>query len=445
MGRGEARSRVLDAEHIVNDAPIGTLHILVTALCTAAIFVDGFNVQVMGYIMPALVKAFDIPPGLVGAVISSGLVGTLVGFALLAPHARRVGYRRMMILGTLAFGLLTLATTQARSVNMLMGLRFLTGIGLGAVLPCAQTMIGEMCPRRVRSTFMVVGATGVTLGSLFAGVVAATSIRSIGWQGVLWVGGGSSLLVAVALAVGLPQTLDFLINEKRDPIAARALARRLVPGIADGNFTITASSSALRGTIRQLFANGLAASTLLLWSAYVINLLVYSFMQSWMTLLIVGSGHTQPVAITATSVLVAGGILSAFVFGPLMDRVSPYRVLAIAFLFGGGVVTLLGLLLSSSIAIIFGSAFVVGFTVLGIQKGLNALVIYHYPLAIRPLGLSWALGVGRIGQIAGPLIAGGLIGLGIKPAVLFILAGLLMILGTLAMRTMAGLKPEPAT
>ena len=146
-------------------------------------------------------------------------------------------------------------------------------------------------------------------------------------------------------------------------------------------------------------------------------------------------------AITATSVLVAGGIFSVFVFGPLMDRVSPYRVLATAFIFGAGRVGLLGLLLSSSIPIIFASAFVVGFTVLGIQKGLNALVVYYYPLALRPAGLSWALGVGRIGQIAGPLIAGGLIGLGIRPAVLFILAGLLMILGMFAMRTMSGLKP----
>jgi AAHS family 4-hydroxybenzoate transporter-like MFS transporter len=347
----------------------------------------------------------------------------------------------MMIVGTVAFGLFTLATTQARSTDALMVLRFLTGIGLGVVLPCAQTMIAETCPRRLRSTFMVVGATGVTLGSLFAGVVAATFIRLIGWQGVFWVGGGASVLVALALAVALPETLDFLINQKRDHVAARALARRLVPGIADGDVTITATPSVLRGTIRQLFVGGLAIGTLLLWSGYVINLLVYSFMQSWMTLLIVGSGHTQSVAISATSVLVAGGILSAFVFGPLMDRVSPYRVLAMAFVVGGGVVALLGLLLSSSISIIFGSAFVVGFAVLGIQKGLNALAIYYYPLALRPAGLSWALGVGRIGQIAGPLIAGGLLGLGYKPAVLFVLAGLLMILGMLAMRTMSSVTP----
>ncbi len=444
MSQGEGRSRVLDAEHIVNDAPIGSLHILVTALCTAAIFVDGFNVQVMGYIMPALIKAFHIPRDLVGTVISSGLVGTLVGFGLLAPHARRVGYRRMMIIGTIVFGLLTLTTTQARSTNALMALRFLTGIGLGVVLPCAQTMIAEMCPRRVRSTFMVVGGTGVTLGSLFAGTVAATSLHSFGWQGVLWVGGGLSLLVAVVLAAALPETLDFLINRRRDHVAARALAHRLVPGIADGDVTITAAPSVLRGMFRQLFGPGLAVGTLMLWSLFVINLLVYSFMQGWMTLLIVGSGHTQPVAITATSVLVAGGIFSVFVFGPLMDRVSPYRVLAAAFAFGAGAVGLLGLLLSSSIPIIFASAFVVGFTVLGIQKGLNALAIYYYPLALRPAGLSWALGVGRLGQIAGPLIAGGLIGVGVRPAVLFVLAGLLMIVGMLAIQTMSSLKPRLA-
>ena len=123
MSKGEGRSRVLDAAHIVNDAPIGRVLILVTALCTAVIFVDGFNVQVMGYIMPALIKAFHIPRDLVGAVISSGLVGTLVGFGLLAPHARRVGYRRMMITGTIAFGLLTMASTQAHSTTTLIVLR----------------------------------------------------------------------------------------------------------------------------------------------------------------------------------------------------------------------------------------------------------------------------------------------------------------------------------
>ena len=430
-------TRQVDAERLIDESPISRFQILVGILCTAVIFVDGFNNQVIGYILPALAKDWHLSKATLGTVAASSQLGTFLGLILVAPLSTKWGYRKLMIVGTAAFGLITIIAASAGSIEALIGLRFLTGIGLGAVLPNAQTMNGEFFPRRKRSTMVLLGGCGVTIGSLAAGAVAGFLLHRVGWRGVLVIGGSLSVLVAGILVFLLPDSLDYLVTRKRDQGAARALARRIARAFPEDDGVVVTTAMARRsGSLLDLFRGGYAVGTIGIWVAYACNHAVHGFMQNWMAVIIVDSGHTQSIAIAATSVMVAGGLFSVLVFGPLMDRFLPYKVVGAGYVAGAGLVALLGSLLSHAIWLIMLTAFVAGFVVSGIQKCLNALAVYYYPAAIRPTGLSWGIGSARIGQTSAPLLAGALLQTQWQPSSLFYLAAIPMLVGAGAMIVM---------
>jgi len=409
-----------DTEEIVDAAPVGKFQILIWFLGTSVIFIDGFNIQVMGYLMPKLVQTWHISHALIGPIASSGLLGVFTGYLILSPFAGRIGHRRMMIWCTLLVAFGTLATTLATDAYSMMALRYLTGIALGASNPSAVLIISDFAPRRVRSTFVTAGIVGVSLGSMAAGLVAVAVLHRFGWQGVLWVGGLVPLVLTVVLAALTPNTFDYLINRKHDQQTVLKLVKRLNPTahFSEGTqfFTGTKLQSA---SVSELFTRSRVVGTIGIWISFSANLLVYYFIQSWLTQLVVQYGHSQQVAVTATTVLMLGGVTSFLLIGPLMDRFSPYKVLGFYFLVSGGTVALLGSLLSGSVALIMAAAFLVGLSVSGLQKGMNAVSVFYYPTALRATGLGWGLGIGRLGAVVGPTLAGILMEAHLSTPVLF--------------------------
>lgn len=422
---------VVDVQDLLDSGGLGALQLVAIALATGVIFADGFNTQVIAYITPQLAKAWSIPQAMLGPIFSSALAGVLVGYLLLSPWSAAIGHRRVLIISTAVFGSLTLATTLAGNADALMVLRFLTGIALGAAMPSAVTTIAEFSPQRRRASCVIVGNCGVTLGSIFAGAISALFLSRYGWRAVLGVGGAVPLMLSFALWLLLPDSLQSLAQGP-DRKAALELARRLGLSLP-GNVVLACRADARASGVVALFRAGRALGTLAIWLSFACNLLVYFFVQSWLTMIIVQSGHSQEVAVTATTVMVSGGILSIFAFGPLMDKLSPYKVMGWVFVIAGVTVALLGNLLSGPVPLIMASAFCVGFLVLGVQKSLNAVAVYYYPPALCSTGLGWGLGIGRFGAVAGPTVAGLLMEQGWQPATLFYWASLPMLLGAGAM------------
>jgi len=427
-----------DVDELIDDSPIGKLQILVLLLGTMVIFVDGFNIQVMGYIAPQLAKAWHLPNELLGPIFSSGLFGVFGGYLFLAPISGRVGHRLMIIACTAIVGMLTLLTTLVHDAYALMALRFITGLALGATNPSAVSIIADFCPKHRRSTFVVIGICGVSLGSMVAGLAAAMLMASYGWEAVLIIGGALPLVLAAILIIALPDSLEYLVKKKGGSAPETlALARRIAPNrtfIAGTKFSFSQKAS---GAVTQIFVEGRLSGTLAIWIGFTANLLVYYFVQSWLTTLIIAAGHTQQVAVSATTMLAAGGVLSIFAVGPLMDKYQPFKVIGFFFVVGSTCVALLGSLLAASVPIVLVASFLAGFTVLGVQKGMNAVAVHFYPTPLRSTGLGWGLGIGRLGAVAGPLVAGILMQGGQASATLFYFAAISMLAGATAMFFMA--------
>jgi AAHS family 4-hydroxybenzoate transporter-like MFS transporter len=429
----------VDTDALIDASRVGRTQMVVGILSGAALLVEGFDTSVIGYIAPQLTRAWHVPPATLGTILTADMVGLLLGYLFVSPLAARYGHKRMVVLCTAAFGAATFLTITSTNVAMLIGFRFLTGIGVGGAMPSAVALTGEYFPQRMRSTSIMLVYIGYSFGQIAAGMVANSLLDRFGWQAVLAFGGAATLILSAVFWFALPESLEYLINRGKDPARAARILARLAPAAAITPATrLTAGGEDRRKvTVGQLLESGRALGTSLIWVGMFMNLGIYFFLQKWLTQLLVNVGLPQSTAITATTLGLAGGILAPFIVGPLMDRYGPYRVVASLFALGAvSAVAMAQALTSPATYTIVAVSLFVGFCLSGGQKANNALSVYFYPTALRGTGLAWSLGIGRIGGAIGPFLAGLLLTAGWTPAELFLAAAGPMLIGAIAIAVM---------
>ena len=190
-------------------------------LCALCVVMDGFDVQAMGYVAPAIMYDWCVSKASVGRVFGAGLFGMLVCSLTLSVFAVRVGLRQVLIGATLFFSLCMLATAWATSVSELLALRFITGLGLGAIMPNAMALAGEHSPARTRVTMMMRVSVGFTVGAVLGGLISSALIPRWGWQSVFYIGGVVPLVIAALMFRYLPE------SHALDGDTRRASARQL--------------------------------------------------------------------------------------------------------------------------------------------------------------------------------------------------------------------------
>jgi MFS transporter, AAHS family, 4-hydroxybenzoate transporter len=341
-----------------------SLELRVAILCGLVVLLDGLDTQVIGYLGPALAKEWRIPAAELGPVFSAGLVGLMGGLLTLGPLADVWGRKRTILISVLLFGAFTLLTAQARGVTDLMLYRIAAGIGLGGAMPNALALTGEYSAPHRRATVTVAMFCGFSLGSVLGGGLSAALIAEHGWRFIFVIGGIVPLVLLPLLAWKLPES-EQLLTQERVPVA-------------------------------RLFDGAHRVGTPLLWVVFFMNLFEFFFLQSWMPTILTSSGMAQPQAILVTTLISVGGIVAGILSGPLMDRLGPYRVLAVLYAGGAVFVALVGAV-STSLPVVSAATFAAGFCVSGAQKSVNALAVLFYPPTIRSTGVGWALGIGRGG------------------------------------------------
>jgi len=414
------RDAGIDVSDWIDRQPVGAFQIRVLLLCAAVVFMDGFDAQAIGYVAPSLAKGWALKPGALGPVFGAGLAGLMIGALLLGPVADRVGRKPVIVGSTLFFGLCSLATPAAADLDTLFWIRFVTGLGLGGAMPNAIALTSEFSPQRSRATMITVMFCGFSLGSALGGVLAARLIPAFGWQVVFYLGGLLPLLLVPVLLVSLPESAR-LLALRREPAAAAgvvALLRRISPAaaafdpartrfVASHEDNAAGSGGARVGfPIAQLFRNGRAGATLLLWVMFFMNLLELYFLANWLPTVINAAGIPETLAIVTTALFQVGGIVGTLTLGRLIDRWGPYGVLTASYALGGVFTVLIGMAAASSVWLVMAATFGAGLCIVGAQISANAFAAGYYPTRIRSTGVGWALGIGRIGSIVGPVLGG---------------------------------------
>jgi MFS transporter, AAHS family, 4-hydroxybenzoate transporter len=418
-----------DVPTFINSRRVGAVQYGIIILCGLVMFLDGFDTQAISYMVPLMAKEWGLSREVLGPIFSSALAGLMVGYLVLSPLSDRFGHRRLIMISTVAFALLTLITVLAAGVTELIALRFTTGIALGAAIPSAVALTTEYSPKRLRATFVLAIYCGFSLGFVAAGAMAAWIIPLHGWRALLWMGAIAPLTLAVFVFIFLPESLDFLVRARAEPERIWRVVRRFDTTLPDrGPRAFTTEAEAKRSAVGSLFQSGRTLGTLLLWLVFVLNLAEFYALQSWLPTILTGLGHSLNTVALATSLTTVGGIVAAFVIGPAMDRLGPYGSLAAVYFAGVLFVGLLGHAVSAPSWALLTAAFCAGFCISGAQKSVIALAAIFYPTPIRSTGVGWALGIGRLGGIGGPLLVGALLACQLSVANLFYAAAVPMLL-----------------
>lgn len=432
------KPKVIDVQDVINAHPLSGMQRWVIGLCFLVVAIDGFDTAAIGFIAPALRAQWGVTPVQLAPLFGAGLFGLMVGAFIFGPLADKFGRKSVLIATTVFFGLATLASALAASVEALVALRFVTGLGLGGAMPAAITLTSEFCPEQRRSSLVTIMFCGFTIGSAFAGLAASRVVAAYGWQGLLVLGGLMPLALAIALVLVLPESIRYLVLKHAAPDKIRALLQRVIGDELPDDATFIGAAKPSGSPALDLFRNGLASGTLLIWVTFFMSLLVFYLLSSWLPLLITTAGFSMADASLMAATLAAGGTIGAIVIGRFMDRFDPHRVLAIAYIIAGGFVILLGATVGTP-SLLVASIFGAGFGVAGAQVGVNALAAAYYPTAIRATGVSWANAVGRTGSVLGSMVGGFLLSLGWDLTTVFSVAAGPLFIATAAMLIKASL------
>jgi MFS transporter, AAHS family, 4-hydroxybenzoate transporter len=406
-------------EAALENQRIGGLQIRVAALCALVQICDGYDINSIGVSVPSLTHAWNLPgPAFTQAFLWSS-IGIMVGALSAGPIGDRIGRKPLLLASLTIFGLASLLSAFAGSLLVLSILRFFTGMGIGGAFPGAATLSGDYAPKRFRATMIMATFTGAPIGGFLCGQLAAVLLPTFGWPSVFLIGGVVPLLMVIALALWLPESPRFLAAKGRLSSREAALLRRL--DIMPGQGATQGLDLAQGNPISMLFGKGYARQTVLLWVIFFCSLMNLFLFVYWLPEVLHLTGMTPAEAARTTSFRELGAIFAVLYLGLLIDRFGAER--ALAWHYAAGIVFIGAIALVAMpyllLAIVI---FFSGMTIIGSQTGANGACGKLYPARMRTSGLGWALGIGRLGGIAAPVLGGYLLSLGMPPPQIFLSA-----------------------
>lgn len=427
-----------DLRAALDQGPMNRFQWTAIGICILLNMIDGFDVLVMAFTAASVSAEWGLNGAQVGLLLSAGLFGMAAGSLFIAPRADRFGRRPLILFCLLLCGTGMLLSAFVQSPTQLALLRGFTGLGIGGILASSNVIAAEYANRRWRPLAVSLQSTGYALGATFGGLLAVWLIGHWGWRSVFLAGGVVSLAAIPLVLAGLPESLDFLLARRPANALARvnALAARLDLGQLD-----ELPAARVRGAggvaALQLLAPALRRSTLLIWLLFFLAMFGFYFIMSWTPKLLTAAGLTAQQGITGGVLLSFGGIFGAALVGALSARVPLPRVLQ-GFMLVTAVLLVLFLGSASSLAAALGLGLLIGVFVNGCIAGLYALSPQVYPADVRATGVGWAIGVGRLGAILSPTVAGLLLDGGWQPLHLY---GVFAVVFVAAALVLLGLRP----
>jgi len=402
--------RQIDVHQLSDKAAFNGFHRLVLLSCALVIIFDGYDLAVVGIALPSIMKSMAVDATSAGFMVSAALFGMMFGNILFGTLADRIGRRKVVVICIALFSVFTAAAGLTNEPITFSAMRFIAGVGIGGVMPNVVAQMTEYSPLRIRSTLTTLMYSGYSVGGVLAALLGKGMIESYGWQSVFIAAGVPVILIPLILKA-FPESMPFLIKKGRiDEL--KDIVSRIEPSYQPKPtdvFALPSEDKADNAPIRHLFQEGRGFSTVMFWIAFLMCLFMVYGLSSWLTKLMASAGYGLGSALTFVLVLNFGAIVGAIGGGWLADRFHIKYVLASMYLLAAVSITLLGFKAPTEILLVLVG--LAGASTIGTQIVSLAYAGQFYPMAVRGTGIGWALGVGRIGAIAAPIVIGVLVGM----------------------------------
>jgi len=401
-GRADGAVNVQD---FLNEHRFSPYQWLIFGLCFLIVLLDGFDTAAIGFIAPSLVQDWGVTRPALAPVLSAALFGLAAGAMAAGPLSDRVGRKLVLALSVLLFGAACAWSAFAGGVTELAILRFVTGLGLGAAMPNAVTLMSEFCPDRKRALLTNAMFCGFPLGAALGGFLAAWMIPLWGWRSVLLLGGLAPLLAGLLIILLLPESVRFLVARGAGHERICAILRHVSPSADAAPAFVTreaAPADHAGGGMHVILSRPYVVGTLMLWLTYFMGLVIFYALVNWMPLLLRDAGLSAKDATLVSALFPLGGV-GAVLAGWLMDRYNANAVIATCFALTAAAIFAIGQSahdLGLLMAVVLGA----GLAMNTAQASLPALAAAFYPTRGRATGVAWMMGIGRLGGIAGSFL-----------------------------------------
>lgn len=439
----------------IEESPLGRRQIGIIAICTALYMIDGFDVLVMAFSATHVVEEWSLNGLQLGYLLSAALVGMAVGSIFVSGIADTIGRQKTLVIGVCVVALGMLAAVFAPSYEVLLAVRFVTGLAIGTLQATINVLASEFSNAKRRSTALAIVSIGQPIGGVLGGIITAILISAYGWRSAFLFGAVVTLIMIPLVMRVLPESVDYLLA--RRPPNALARVNRTLRSIGQPAVDMlpdaVASGAAKRSRFADVLTGHNARRTILLSLAYFVLMASFYFANSWTPRLITASGFTAENGITAGVLFSVGAIIGAVMLGVFGSRFPMRKVLAVFFLIGAATFVVFANSTTGSLGLALFAAALVGFGSNAPIAGMLAISPTYYTSEVRGTALGLVIGMGRVGAIVSPTLAGKLIDGGWAPGDLYFLFVIPMALGALVisllgqpvLRGPAEKKPEPVS
>jgi AAHS family 4-hydroxybenzoate transporter-like MFS transporter len=431
------------AEHYIDKDSFTGFQILAITLCALINIFDGFDALAIAYTAPAISTEWSLSPGTLGIVFGAGYLGMAIGAMTLGPLSDRIGRRKMILFSLAALTLTMGLTATAGSIPALLSYRFGSGLAIGAMLASITATTAEYSPDSRRNFMISIVQGTYAIGATLGGLLSAYLIEDYGWRYVFGIGAALNGGMFVLMYFLLPESLAWLFNQRgknglqKANIIITKLGRTKITAWPD---RVTQENGA--GGVQALLQNDMRKWSLLLWLATFSAMFGIYFLMSWIPKIVVDAGVSLEKAIWVGMSINAGGLVGILWLG-YRSAVSGLRFMITAFMgMAGGLMIVFGFL-GNEVPALMVVAVAMGFFGQAGFIGLYAVAARLYPTRVRATGIGWAIGLGRVGAIMGPSIAGLLIGLGWDRPDYFMVLSLPFFIGAIAIWLLKARQLEP--
>ena len=421
-----------DLNEFIDNGPVTSQQILVVALCFIFNMLDGFDITAMAVVASPVASELNLTPDLLGWIFSFALAGMMVGAVALAPIADIIGRRALIILSLTLVGVSIILTARADSLTPFIILRFISGMGAGALLASQASLAAEYSPNKYRALSVAIVTAGYPTGAMMTSVVAGFILPEYGWRGMFMFGGVITIgMVAVAWLM-IPESLKYLF-EKRPSNALNKinniLSKIKVPAMEELPEVVEVSKkkTSLLGNMRMLLSPAFRRLSLTLWTSFFCAFGTLYFLMSWIPKLMENAGYDMAAGRNAFFLFNLGGVIGIYLLGYLSVKWKLTNLIFYLSL-ASAISMIIFALAPNQLNTLLFMIVIIGILQQSAFTGLYGVAAKAYPTEIRSTGVGWAIGLGRTGAVVGPAVAGYLILAGYDMSANFIFFAMPMIL-----------------
>ena len=403
---------------VIDNGEVSALQLLVVGMCMFFNMLDGFDITAMAVVASAVSIELQLTADKLGWIFSFALAGMMCGAMFLAPVSDIIGRRKLIILAMAIIGVSILFTATATTLIEFIVLRFISGLGAGAMLASQAALSAEYSSDKYRAFSVAAVTSGYPLGAMMTSVVAGVIVPEYGWRSMFWFGGVLTLgMIVVAWAL-IPESLKYLFDRRPAHVLDRVNA--ILKNLKKDTLTempevVTSKHELEAGFFRnmlRLLAKEQRRTTLILWTAFFLCFSSLYFLMSWIPKLVEDSGFDATVGRDAFFMFNLGGVIGIFLMGWASTKFKLTDLIC-WMLLAASVIMVIFATVPDQLILLLLLTLLIGVLQQGGFVGLYGAAAKAYPTNIRSTGIGWSIGLGRSGAVAGPAVAGYLIAAGL--------------------------------